>query len=74
MKVSVLGNGLTGLTLAQSLVNQGIKVDIFSEKNILNAYCYIVPYKNSETNQIRIHFTKNKPIKYLKNLLNQNLN
>ena len=36
MKVSVLGNGLTGLTLAQSLVNQGVKVDIFSEKNISN--------------------------------------
>ena len=37
MRVSVLGNGLTGLTLAQSLVNQGVKVDIFSEKNISNA-------------------------------------
>ena len=36
MKVSVLGNGLTGLTLAQSLANQGVKVDIFSEKNISN--------------------------------------
>ena len=29
MKVSILGNGLTSLTLAKSLVNQGIKVDIF---------------------------------------------
>ena len=35
MKVSVLGNGLTGLTLAQSLANQGVKVDIFSEGKII---------------------------------------
>ena len=40
-----------------------------SEKNILDAYCYVVPYKNSETNEVRIHFTKNKPIKFLKNLI-----
>ena len=31
MKVSILGNGLTSLTLAKTLVNQGIKVDIFSD-------------------------------------------
>ena len=30
MKVSILGDGLTGLALAKSLINQGIKVDIFS--------------------------------------------
>ena len=29
MKVSILGNGLTSLTLAKTLVNQGIYVDIF---------------------------------------------
>ena len=45
-----------------------------SEKNILDAYCFIVPYKNSDTNKVRIHFTKNKPIKYLKNLLHQKKN
>ncbi len=32
MKVSIIGNGLTSLTLAKSLVNQGIKVDIFSTR------------------------------------------
>ncbi len=32
MKVSILGNGLTSLTLAKLLVNQGIKVDIFLTK------------------------------------------
>ena len=34
MKVSILGNGLTSLTLAKLLVNQGIKVDIFSDQKI----------------------------------------
>ena len=34
MKVSILGDGLTSLTLAKSLVNQGINVDIFSERKI----------------------------------------
>ena len=42
-----------------------------NEKNFLNAYCYVVPYKNSDTGEIRVHFTKNKPIKFLKNLLNK---
>jgi len=32
MKVSILGNGLTSLTLAKLLVNQGLKVDIFSDQ------------------------------------------
>ena len=32
MKVSILGNGLTSLTLAKLLVNQGINVDIFSDQ------------------------------------------
>ena len=36
MKVSILGNGLTSLALAKALVNQGIKVDIFSEQKIKN--------------------------------------
>ena len=31
MKVSILGDGLTSLTLAKLLVNQGIKVDIFRD-------------------------------------------
>ena len=30
MKVSIIGNGLTSLTLAKMLVNHGISVDIFS--------------------------------------------
>ncbi len=32
MKVSVIGDGLASLTLAKALANQGIKVDIFSDK------------------------------------------
>lgn len=39
-----------------------------SEKNIENAYCYIVPYKNSQTGEARIHYSKNKTISYLKNM------
>ena len=35
MKVSILGNGLTSLTLAKILVNQGINVDIFSNRKRL---------------------------------------
>ncbi len=34
MKVCILGNGLTSLALAQSLVNQDIEVDIFEDKKI----------------------------------------
>ncbi len=34
MKVSILGDGLTSLTLAKLLVNQGIQVDIFFDKKI----------------------------------------
>ena len=34
MKVSILGSSLTSLTLAMSLVNQGIEVDIFSNDKI----------------------------------------
>ena len=34
MKVSILGDGLTSLTLAKLLANQGIKVDIFSNQKI----------------------------------------
>ena len=30
MKVCILGDGLTSLTLAKALVNKGIVVDIFS--------------------------------------------
>ena len=35
MKVSILGNGLTGLTLAKALVNLDISVDIFSDKKFV---------------------------------------
>jgi len=31
MKVSILGDGLTSLTLAKTLANQGISVDIFCD-------------------------------------------
>ena len=34
MKVCILGSGLTSLTLAKTLVNQGITVEIFSNKEI----------------------------------------
>ena len=34
MKICILGNGLTSLTLAKSLVNKGIYVDIFSNSNL----------------------------------------
>ena len=33
MNVCILGSGLTSLTLAKTLVNLGIRVDIFSDKN-----------------------------------------
>jgi len=33
MKICIIGNGLTSLTLAKTLVNQGIYVDIFYENN-----------------------------------------
>ncbi len=36
MKVCILGDGLIGLTLAQTLVKQGIYVDIFSTNNPIN--------------------------------------
>ena len=36
MKVCVLGDGLTGLTLAKSLVNLGISVDLFLNKELKN--------------------------------------
>ena len=29
MKICIIGNGLTALTLAKTLVNQGIYVDVF---------------------------------------------
>ena len=35
MKVSILGNSLTSLTLAKLLVNQDIRVDIFSFGKII---------------------------------------
>ena len=35
MRVSILGNGLTSLALAQMLANMGIRVDIFSNKRII---------------------------------------
>ena len=31
MKICILGNSLTSLTVAQSLVNLGIRVDVFSK-------------------------------------------
>ncbi len=36
MKVCILGNGLTSLTLAKTLVNKGIYVDVLSDKNFQN--------------------------------------
>ena len=34
MKVSILGNGLTSLTLAKTLINLGVSVDIFYIKDV----------------------------------------
>ena len=39
-----------------------------SEKNLINAFCYIVPYKYSVTGMGRVHMTKNRSIKYYKNV------
>ena len=36
MKVSIIGEGLTSLTLAKSLINHGIYVDIFFNPEVLN--------------------------------------
>ena len=36
MKVCILGNNLTALTLAKAIVNQNIYVDILTEKKVLN--------------------------------------
>ena len=33
MKVCILGNGLTSLTLAKALVNKGVSTDVFFSKN-----------------------------------------
>ena len=44
MKVCILGNGLVSLTLAKSLVNLGINVDIFSEIKLKN----IIKFKQLE--------------------------
>ena len=49
MKVSILGNGLTGLTLAKALVNLDISVDIFSDKKFVK-YSKIQTLGISKTN------------------------
>ena len=64
MKVCILGNGLTSLTLAQTLVKQGIYVDIFSLKNSIN-------YKKTQTlgiSRSNVNFF-NKNILDIQNLL-----
>ena len=61
MKVSVLGNSLTSLTLAKLLVNQGIKVDIFCDK------------KNKKNNKIQtIGISKSNIDFFNKNILDIN--
>ena len=37
MKVCIIGNGLTSLSLAKALINQGLKVDLISN-NLTNFY------------------------------------
>jgi len=49
MKVSILGNGLTSLTLAKALVNLDINVDIYSDKKITK-YSKIQTLGISKTN------------------------
>ena len=64
MKVCILGNGLISLTLAQTLVKQGIYVDIFSIKNPIN-------YKKTQTlgiSRSNVNFF-NKNILNIQNLL-----
>ncbi len=64
MKVCILGNGLISLTLAKTLVNQGIYVDIFSSKNNFK-------YKKNQTlgiSKSNVDFF-NKNIINIKNLL-----
>ena len=59
MKVSILGNGLTSLALAKSLVNKDIKVDIFSDQ------------KNKKYNKIQTLGISKQNIDYFcKNILN----
>ena len=61
MKVSILGSSLTSLTLAMSLVNQGIEVDIFSNDKI------------KESNKIQtIGISKSNVDFFNKNILNIN--
>ena len=61
MKVCILGNSLTSLTLAKSLVNQGVKVDIFFEK------------KNKKYNKIQTLGISKTNIDFInKNILNIN--
>ena len=64
MRVSILGNGLTSLALAQMLANEGIRVDIFSNKRSIK-------YKSIQTLGIsknNIDFF-NQNILKIKNLL-----
>ena len=64
MKVCILGNGLISLTLAKTLVNQGIYVDIFSSNNNFK-------YKKNQTlgiSKSNVDFF-NKNILNIKNLL-----
>ncbi len=64
MKVCILGNGLISLTLAKSLINQGIYVDIFSSNNNFK-------YKKTQTigiSKSNVDFF-NKNILNIKNLL-----
>ena len=44
-----------------------------SEKNLTNAFCYIVPYKYSVTGMGRVHMTKNRSVKYYKNVKKEKL-
>ena len=47
MKVSILGNSLTSLTLAKLLVNQDIRVDIYSFGKIIKKIKYkLLNFKN----------------------------
>ena len=60
MKVCILGNGLISLTLAKSLINQGIYVDIFSSNNNFK-------YKKTQT----IGISKSNVDFFNKNILNK---
>jgi len=57
MKVCIIGSGLTSLSLAKSLINLGLKVDVFSN-NYRNNYDNLqtIGISKSNVDFFNIHF------------------